>query len=154
MALKILNCHIVYVCLVCHVKLVWFIYTPMRVEPRRGENCLFTLFTFVFASNSKVLISISDGWNLWYFKLKSIRIHSFKYQDLRHWVAKILGLKNHSMWQKLNSFVKQCNVRCYLAEQIVNVVCLQQEQQQQQKYFQTCSNTSQYKIYKPFSRSL
>ena len=40
----------------------------------------------------------------------------------------------------------QCSV--YLAEQNVNVVCLQQ--QQQQKYFQTCSNTSQYKIYKPF----
>ena len=55
----------------------------------------------------------------------------------------------------------QCSV--YLAEQYVNVVCLQQQQQQQQqkqqqqqqqqqqqKYFQTCSNTSQYKIYKPF----
>ena len=135
----------------CQACMVYIHSNESRTKERRK---LFTLFTFVFASNSNVLISISDGWNLWYFKLKSIRIHSFKYQDLRHWVAKILGLKNHSMWQKLNSFVKQCNVRCYLAEQIVNVVCLQQEQQQQQKYFQTCSNTSQYKIYKPFSRSL
>ena len=27
-------------------------------------------------------------------------------QGLRHWVAKILGLKNQRLWQKLNSFLE------------------------------------------------
>ena len=93
----------------CQACMVYIHSNESRTKERRE---LFTLFTFVFASNSNVLISISDGWNLWYFKLKSIRIHSFKYQDLRHWVAKILGLKNHSMWQKLNFLCQtmQCSV--------------------------------------------
>jgi len=27
-------------------------------------------------------------------------------KGLRHWVSEILGLENHSLWQRLNSFSK------------------------------------------------
>ena len=42
----------------------------------------------------------SDGVNLYYFKLRLFDLTEF----IQHWVAKILGLKNQSLWQKLNSF--------------------------------------------------
>ena len=56
---------------------------------------------WLLASNSKFLIVVSlqplqtlnhvKVWNIW---------------GLQHWFAKILGLKNQSLWQRLNSFIQ------------------------------------------------
>ena len=43
--------------------------------------------------------------SLIYFKLRSNRILSLKYQGLRHWVAKITGLEKKSLWQRFNFFI-------------------------------------------------
>ena len=62
---------------------------------------------WVFAMNSNFLISISlqpDGVNLRYVNLRLIDLTEFivwNISGLRHWVAKIKGLENQSMWQKL-----------------------------------------------------
>ena len=76
---------------------------------------------WVFAMNSNFLISISlqpDGVNLRYVNLRLIDLTEFivwNISGLRHWVAKIKGLENQSMWQKLiffciNSYFKQVKI--------------------------------------------
>ena len=65
---------------------------------------------WVFATNSNFLIPISlqpGGVGLWHFKLRLFDLTEFKVWNilsLRHWVAKVLGLENLSLWQRLNSF--------------------------------------------------
>ena len=65
---------------------------------------------WVFYANSVFVKPISlqpYGVHLWYFKLTLFDLLAFivwNIKDLPHWVATILKLKNHSLWQKLNSF--------------------------------------------------
>ncbi len=47
------------------------------------------------------------GVHLWYFKLRLFGLTEFIVWNVkgpRHWVARILGLENQSLWQRLNSF--------------------------------------------------
>ena len=63
---------------------------------------------WVFATNSKFLIPISfhlGCLNLWYFIFKLFDLAElivWNIFGLRHWVAKIYGLENQSLWQRLN----------------------------------------------------
>ena len=48
-----------------------------------------------------------DCENLWYFKLILFDLTEYKvwnFWGLRHWVVKIKGLENLSLWQRLKSF--------------------------------------------------
>ena len=75
------------------------------------QNSKFLKRNWVFVTNSDFLIPIffpHDGVNLWYFKLRFFHLTEFivwNISGLRHWVAKILRLENHSLWQRLNSFL-------------------------------------------------
>ena len=58
-------------------------------------------------SNFLILISLQpDGVNLWYFKLRLLdltEIIVWNVYGLRHWVEKIKGLENQSLWQGHNT---------------------------------------------------
>ena len=59
-----------------------------------------------------IFISLQPNFvNFWYFKLRLFDLTEITFWNilgLRHWVAKIKGLENQSLWQKLNSFMIFC----------------------------------------------
>jgi len=75
---------------------------------------------WVFATNPNFLIPIylqPNYVNLWYFKLWLFDITEvivWNIYGLQYWVVKILGFKNQSLWQRLNSFSEQSVFMCYM----------------------------------------